>query len=100
MLLRRVERLAGWHVREHQCQCVRAKRARRDDSRGMAQPLAALASWSMHGIKSKRADVEYFLRKKGVAILALQETLKSDDYWRLRLADYHIVGFYTTIWTS
>jgi len=71
-LLRRVERLAGWHVRRDRGQRVRAKRARRGDTQGMARPLATLASWNIHGLKSKREDVEYFLRKRRVEILALQ----------------------------
>ena len=89
--LRRVEHLAGWHVGVHRCWCERVGTTKGEIRRGPNRPLSTLASWNVCGLASKRADVEWFLHKEKVAILALQETLRSSDEWRLRLAGYECI---------
>ena len=88
--MRREAHRAGWRVKEHLCRCRRSKKGEGQPRARRAKP-SMLASWNVHGLKSKRADVEYFLQKEHVAVLALQETLRGVDDWRLRLSGYQCI---------
>jgi len=81
---------AGWHVREHACRCRRRKTVRGQSQNRKPEPNL-IATWNVHGLKPKRTEVEYFMRKEGVAVLALQETLRGVDDWRLRLGAYQCI---------
>lgn len=95
---RRHQRRWGWYVRLHKegRNRVRAVRGIVEAAENRIQynpnggdSLLSVGTYNVNGIKKKKRDVEYMLRREKLDVLAMQETLQRDTDWELRIPGYH-----------
>jgi hypothetical protein len=107
LLCRRKQR--GWLVKEYVPYHLRIARQsrqpqnndnapngyRKNDNKSRGQQITGhslrIATLNIFGYDRKRADVEYFVQKERIDVLGLQETLKTDKSWPLRLHGFQCI---------
>jgi exonuclease III len=90
--LRSVTDQLGWHVRRHRPWTQRERPSVRRSSTSPPPPSGmrlGLATWNIHGVRAKRGELEWFMKREHVSILCLQETLLQVHDWPLRSARYN-----------
>jgi exonuclease III len=85
-LLKSHKHLTGWHVIMHKPYLERP----RPNNLKVISSCNGLASWNVNSLKRNRDEIAWFLKRKGIAIIALQETLHSDE-WRMRIGKYQCI---------
>ena len=94
--LRKAQGRCGWFAeRVAEGAQVVGRSLRRHNRRDVAAPLGNeqtlnLASWNINGVQKKRGDVTLFNVENGLDILALSETRRTANHWRLHMSGYKI----------
>ena len=93
--LRGYGRRWGWLCRQHIPFSERPNKRQAEPRSGCIMgeassvPGLKMASYNVCGIREKKEELRYFLRKEGVELVALQETLLKQSDWRMSLPGYH-----------